>query len=363
MLALKYKNHIITILSISVVVGLIYVFTTLCVYLVISMILTLIASPIVTLVKKLKFKNQKLSSGLTAFIVMLLLFFIVYIFAIICIPSLFNELSIILELSYKDLIHELFTSNASISKLLLQYGNEKELIALIEKNFSKLSNYNNLTYIINNTYSIMGSLVGGIFSVCFITFFFIKDQKLISQSILLFTPTNYTIQMNKLIITSKAMMSRYFIGLLIDVFFVGFVVGSSLWVAGIKHALLIGTIAGLLNIIPYIGPCISIITGVMLSICNLIVANQFEQVPHTVIITTTIIASVYLIDAIIVQPYIFSNTVKAHPLELFVVTIMAGKIGGIFGMIIAIPVYTLLRITSKVFLTNYKFFKEVSKNV
>ena len=70
-----------------------------------------------------------------------------------------------------------------------------------------------------------------------------------------------------------------------------------------------------------------------------------------------------LLDAMIIQPTIFSNTVKAHPLEIFLVVLMAAAIGGVIGMIVAIPTYTLLRIIAKEFLSHLKFFKKLTENI
>jgi predicted PurR-regulated permease PerM len=70
-----------------------------------------------------------------------------------------------------------------------------------------------------------------------------------------------------------------------------------------------------------------------------------------------------LIDGFVIQPLIFSNSVKAHPLEIFIVTLMAATIGGIPGMIVALPAYTLIRIVAKEFLTHVKFFRKISEKI
>jgi predicted PurR-regulated permease PerM len=70
-----------------------------------------------------------------------------------------------------------------------------------------------------------------------------------------------------------------------------------------------------------------------------------------------------LVDAMLIQPAIFSNTVKAHPLEIFLVILMAGALGGVLGMVVAIPCYTLLRVIAKEFLDHFKFFKKLTENI
>ncbi len=76
-----------------------------------------------------------------------------------------------------------------------------------------------------------------------------------------------------------------------------------------------------------------------------------------------VFAIIQLIDNIILQPNIFSKSVKAHPLEIFIVVLIAGKLGGILGMVLAIPVYTVLRVVGKVFLKEFKVIQNLTKNM
>jgi predicted PurR-regulated permease PerM len=70
-----------------------------------------------------------------------------------------------------------------------------------------------------------------------------------------------------------------------------------------------------------------------------------------------------MVDGFLIQPFLFSNSVKAHPLEIFIVILLAASLAGVWGMIVAIPTYTLLRIIAKEFLANYKFFKKMTENI
>jgi len=70
-----------------------------------------------------------------------------------------------------------------------------------------------------------------------------------------------------------------------------------------------------------------------------------------------------LLDNFILQPNIFSKSVKAHPLEIFIVVLMGAKIGGIIGMVVAIPIYTVLRVLAKVFLSEFKVVQSITKGI
>src|SRR5574343_135443 len=159
------------------------------------------------------------------------------------------------------------------------------------------------------------------------------------------------------------MLSRYFTGLFIDVIIVGVLAGGLMYVLGIKNALIIGCIAGLFNVIPYIGPFITLIFALFLGVSGCIETGHYELIRTVMTKIFLTLLSINILDAALIQPYIFSNTVKAHPLEIFLVILMAGTIAGIGGMVVAIPVYTLIRIIAKEFLTQFKFFRKITEKI
>lgn len=233
----------------------------------------------------------------------------------------------------------------------------------MNEQLSRFINFKNVSFILNNAVSYLGTLLGGAFSVLFITFFFLKDEKMVVKSLLLITPTNYEGEMKDILRTSRSMLGKYFTGLFIDILFVSFTVTLLLWLFGVKNALVIGCLAGVMNIVPYIGPIITLLFAMFLGVSGCIEYSQYELIGSTVTKIIFILIGTNLLDAIVIQPLIFSNTVKAHPLEIFLVILMAGIIGGITGMIVAIPAYTLLRIIAKEFLVHFKFFKKLTENI
>ena len=70
-----------------------------------------------------------------------------------------------------------------------------------------------------------------------------------------------------------------------------------------------------------------------------------------------------MLDNFLLQPIIFSNSVNAHPLEIFLVILIAGTVAGISGMIFAIPFYTFIRIIAKEFLSQFEIVKSLTKNI
>ena len=159
------------------------------------------------------------------------------------------------------------------------------------------------------------------------------------------------------------MLSKYFTGLFIDMLIVGTLAGSLMRIMGIDNALIIGFTAGILNVVPYIGSMITMIVAVFLGVSGCIAHGDYALIMGTITKTFFGLLSINLIDGFIFQPFIFSNSVKAHPLEIFIVTLMGATIGGIAGMIVALPVYTIFRIVAKEFLTRFKFFKKLTEKL
>jgi len=233
----------------------------------------------------------------------------------------------------------------------------------INEQVSKFLNFDNISFLFNNTLSFASSLIGGLFSILFITFFFLKDGKIIIKFILLISPTAYQTEMLDIFRTSKKMLSQYFIGLFIDIAFMIIIVTALLWIFGIKNALVIGCLAGIMNLIPYIGPLITLAFAAILGITDCIEFNHYELILPNLTKIFVILIGTNLVDAFIVQPTIFSNSVKAHPLEIFLIILMAAALGGVIGMVVAIPTYTLLRIIAKEFFSHVKFFKKLTENI
>jgi predicted PurR-regulated permease PerM len=162
---------------------------------------------------------------------------------------------------------------------------------------------------------------------------------------------------------TKKILTRYFIGILLDMAFVATLTAIGLSILGIKNALLIGLFAGIFNVIPYVGPLLGAGFAILIGISsnlNLDFYTQLMPLAGKIAVTFLIIQ---LIDAMFFQPLVISNTVKAHPLEIFLVILTAGTLAGISGMVAAIPIYTILRIIAKEFLSNFKFIQELTSDL
>ena len=216
---------------------------------------------------------------------------------------------------------------------------------------------------LNSFIGVLGSLSIGLFSVLFIAFFFLKDSKLFEQGIMVFVPDNNESRLQKSINSIKDLLSRYFIGLVLQISILFIIYSIVLFTFGIENAIVIAFLCALLNLIPYIGPIIGGILMMTLTMTSNLGADFSTVImPKTIYVMIGFIIG-QLVDNFFSQPYIFSNSVKSHPLEIFLVIIIGGLLFGITGMIIAVPGYTAIKVILKEFLAENKIVKSLTKNL
>lgn len=350
-------------LTLLAVIAFCWLFTQVLVYIIIALVLTLIGLPIKHFIAELRIGRHHVPEGIAALITLVLFLGVVFLIGVTFLPPLITEASFLSRLNFYDVVHNIFVQYPGLYRALSSFGDEDQIKFTVNEQLGRFINFKNISFILNNTVSYLGTILGGAFSVLFITFFFLKDEKMVVKSLLLITPTNYEGEMKDILRTSRSMLGKYFTGLFIDILFVSFTVTLLMWLFGVKNALVIGCLAGVMNIVPYIGPIITLIFAMFLGVSGCIEYSQYDLIGSTITKIILILIGTNLVDAIVIQPLIFSNTVKAHPLEIFLVILMAGIIGGITGMIVAIPAYTLLRIIAKEFLVHFKFFKKLTENI
>lgn len=216
---------------------------------------------------------------------------------------------------------------------------------------------------LNNLVSGLGSFSIGLFSVLFISFFFLKDSQLFENGILSFVPNNKEDKMRRSFHTIKELLSRYFVGLIFQILILFVIYTIVLLIFGIDNAVVIAFLCALLNLVPYIGPLISGFLMILLTMSSNLGASFSEVIlPKTIYVMIGFIFA-QLVDNFFSQPFIFSKSVKSHPLEIFLVIVIAGILFGIVGMIVAVPAYTAFKVVLKEFLSDYKLVQNLTKDI
>ena len=346
------------ILAVTLILLFLYKIQTVIVYLVIAGILSLIGRPIIV------FLQRKLKFNPTMSVITTMLFYIIVVagFIVMFIPLVIEQGE---NLSLLD-VDLLQTNIEDIYIQVIEHLglNERDVETSIKdsKYMSEFS-FGFIPEFLNAMVSGLGSFSIGLFSVLFILFFFLKDSKLFSNSILTLFPKDEHTRLKTTFSTIRELLSRYFSGLVLQILILFAIYSITLFIFGIENAIVIATLCALLNIIPYVGPLISAFLILLLTISS----NLGEDFSAVILPKTTYVMIGFviaqLVDNFFSQPFIFSKSVKSHPLEIFLVIIIFGLLFGITGLIIAIPLYTTLKVFAKEFFSEYRFVKRLTKGL
>jgi len=331
-------------------------------YLAMAAVVALIGRPIVLFMRrKLKFPN------LLAVIVTMLIMVGMLVGVIALFVPLITEQGKNLSLLNIDELQS--NLNTLYQQITLYIGASPEAVneiikdADFEKNVFEGLNLGFIPNILNSFVDFLSSFSIGLFSVLFISFFFLKDSKLFQRGLLTFMPQNKENSMVKSIDKINGLLSRYFVGLLLQIFVLFVIYTVVLLIVGIENAVVIAFLCALFNIIPYVGPIIGGALMIFLTMSSNI-GMDFSTVilPKTGYVLIGLIVG-QLVDNFASQPIIFSNSVKSHPLEIFLIIIIAGLLFGVVGMIVAVPGYTAIKVILKEFLAENKIVKRLTYNL
>ena len=324
-------------------------------YLLIAAVVSLIGRPIVQLLKRIKFGNT-FSSVSTIAILMTTFFGIVSLL----LPVIFEQaknLSLLNVNAFEATATKLMNE---LSIYLREYG--IDLQSWVDRSLAEVD-YSFLPDAINTVLNGLSGFTIGVFSVIFISFFFLRDSGLLERMVMVFVADKNVKRVEKSILSIKNLLSRYFIGLLVQITVLFIIYTLVLLIFGIPNAVTIALVCALLNIIPYLGPIIGTVLIIFLTMTsNLDASFASVTLPKTIYVFIGFTVG-QLIDNFLTQPYVFSTSVKSHPLEIFIIILIGGLLFGPLGMIIAVPSYTALKVIFKEFYAHNKIVKALTKNI
>lgn len=328
------------------------------IYLIVSLILTLIGIPILDFLKKrLKFRHT-----IAAIFVLTFYVLIIFGFIMLFIPLIISQGQNLSLLNTAEIERNSLELIKQINSFLEQHHIDSSAI-FDGKNFKSIFNFNLIPNFLNTVIGTISNFGMGLGSVLFITFFFLKDKSIFLNGAKLLIPDSHEEKILNSLNKINLLLSRYFIGLLLQLLIVFILYIIVLSIFGIPNIFVIAFLCAVLNIIPYIGPLIaSILAAVLTMISNLGSDFQSEILPTTIYVLIGFWI-VQVIDNNLSQPIIFSKSVSSHPLEIFLVILIAGFSFGILGMIIAVPLYTIIKVIVKEFFPDNEFIQLITKNI
>jgi predicted PurR-regulated permease PerM len=193
-------------------------------------------------------------------------------------------------------------------------------------------------------------------------FIFLQENHLFLNILNAFVANEQEPKVRHAVQESSAVLTSYFGGLLTQLVVFSVIVACLLWIMGIDNALLIGAFGGIFNIVPYVGPIMGMVFGVFITLSSHLDADFAVLMPMLLKVLVAF-GITQGIDNNLTGPMILSKSVQAHPLEIFIVTLVAAKIGGIVGMVIGIPVYTVMRVVARIFFGQFKVVQRLTEGL
>lgn len=445
----RYSRYIGGLATLLVVGFLMYYFSSIVTWVVLAWVISLLGSPIFSLLGRIRFKFWVLPNGVKAILVLLFFYSILFLLFYLFVPVIFQQGRQLADVDYKSIINSLeepieevndwlirrgfiegdvsdvlmvsdslgqqavdsipspppkppITTTAAIQldSLLAANGDtstrttiqlnlvlnlETPITTVVqdsaalaqaknspndkvhEQMMSMLAEYINPSAMITSSVvylvSFLGNLMVLLTSVTFIAFFFLKDEKLFGRAIKAFFPKRRQAEMDTALANIRRLLTRYFSGILVQITLITIYVTVLLSFFGVPNAFLIALFAAIINVIPYLGPFLGALFAALVIVSANINADFYAVTFPLLLRAAGVFASMQIVDGFILQPYIFSNSVSAHPLEIFLVVVIGAMLGGITGMIVAIPVYTIIRVVAAVFLKEFQIVQKLTQRL
>lgn len=300
-------------------------------------------------VDRLERKGLKRTGAVTVIFIWITIFFGIFLFFIL--PKLYIELGK-LALVLPDRIQVIYEYSQNAKEYYTQKGLPNEISKLIDKQFMETEIFliDWLERIIQNLPRLLTS-IGLIILSPVLAIYFLIDWKKIKDGVIKLVPGRMSGEWRRFLQEIDYIIQGYIQSNIIDALIVGFMIGIGVKFIGMEYSFIIGIICGITNLIPYFGPVLGGIPSVLLAL---------SKSPAYAIQVSVIIFIVQQIDGNIINPRLMSNKIGLHPLWVIFALLAGGELGGLLGMLIAIPLAAVSRIIFRdiyYYLVSPKFLK------
>lgn len=360
------KRIIIYLLLISaLLVWLSWYFSNIFLYMIISLVLATLLRPLTNMVHRVQILNSRIPRVIAIICSFAAVLLVGVAFVLLFIPLFTEQVEILSEIDYNNVIAAIARPLEQVELFLIEHNLTAQdrgfLLDSIRLSMIGLLTEVEVSNLINNLISLTGGVLVGVMAVIFITFFLLLENGLLRRQIISLIPNQYFEMFIAAMYKIEQLLSNYLIGLVLQMAAIFTIASLGLSLFGIKYALTVAVFAAVANLIPYLGPILGASFGVIVGISTSGYLGSMGEMWLIVLKILAVFAVVQVTDNVLLQPLIFSKSVKAHPLEIFVIIFAGATIAGIPGMIAAIPVYTIVRvITVEVYagIRGYQIFKK-----
>jgi len=362
-------RNLLVIIGIGLLIFLFWYFRNIVAYVLIAGVISLVGRPVVDQLNSIHIKKLSFPKPLSALLTLVLIWCLIILFFAVFIPLISAQIQTLSTIDSRAIVALAQEQLGRLETLLRTVNRDlpadMSVIDMAAQQVSEVLNISFIQNFVGSTMGILGNIAVASFSISFIAFFFLKDESSFYETIMIIVPEKYEDKMARALSSIKRLLIRYFIGIIAESTCILIIVAIGMSIIGMsfQQALVMGLIVGILNIIPYVGPWIGGAIVIVMGIASQLNGGVDIPIANLIIYMVIVIAIAQLLDNNILQPLIYSKSVSAHPLEVFIVILAAGSFAGIPGMILAIPTYTVLRVLAREFLNNFSAVKKITSSL
>lgn len=348
------------IIGLSLFVLAVWLFADIFLYIAFSLVLSSLLRPLMRYLTSAQLFGLRLPRLVAVILSFFIFTALLASFFVLFIPLISEQVEVLSTLDYDGLYNKLTVPLQNLETYLINIGLTAQepgfIVNSLKQNVIDLVSQIHFGNIFNAILSFTGKFFVGILAVGFISFFLLYEMGSMRKKLISWIPNQYfevTITAyNKI----EHLLSNYLTGLLIQMIAVFSVAAIGLSILGIKYSLTIALFAAVANLIPYLGPILGASFGILVGISTGVDLTDFQALFFLFLKIISVFATVQLADNVFLQPIIFSKSVKAHPLEIFIIIFAGASLAGIPGMVAAIPCYTVLRVSFSELYEGYRSY-------
>jgi len=365
----KTARYFVVGLSVLVAALVIWRFSNIFVYIILSFVISMVGTPLVDLFQKFHIGKFHLPRAVCSMFTLLLIWALIFSFFRIFIPLLGNEFQYFSNIDINSVMDSLDEPLKKFEEFVGQFnllGDETQTVeGWATETFTSTISLQKISEMFSGLLGALGNVFIAFIAISFVSFFFMKEAKLFENIVVAFFPEDKEDNARNAINTISRLLKRYFIGVTLQI--TGIItlntVGLSIVGLEFNHAVTIALISGILNVVPYIGPLIGLAFGLIIGTAVSMPMDFSTELLPLLLFITIAMEFTQVIDNTVFQPMIFGTSVKAHPLEIFLVILSAATLAGVVGMIVAVPSYTVLRVIGKEFFSQVKFIRKLTERM
>lgn len=362
-------RNILIIIGLAILVYLFWYFRSMIAYILAAGVISLIGRPVVDLLNGIRIWKFRFPKALSSLLTLLLLYGLFALFFAIFIPLVSRQIDALSGFDAGSIVQGLRDQLDKIDTVLRKFYRDmpadKTLYDIVVTTITNILNPTSITDFAGNIVTVLRKMVVGFVAITFLAFFFLKDEGLFKETIMVLVPDQYEKRVRNVLHSIKKLLIRYFIGIILQstVVLINITIGMTIIGFPFHQALVMGLLIGIFNIISYVGPWLGGFAAVLMGVATAVTTTGYPVIWLLIIYMVIVIACTQIIDNNLIQPMIYSRSVNAHPIEIFLVILAVGSFAGIIGMILAVPAYTALRVFAREFFYNFGQVRKITSGL